>query len=80
MQEEDSAGDITRLLRASRDGDPSARNRLIESLYGELRRIAGYLMQAERPGHTLQPTALVHELLLRFWFSLRILLTRPYDS
>lgn len=65
MGEADPAEQITMLLQASREGDPYARNRLIESLYGELRRIAGSLMRDERSGHTLQPTALVHELLIR---------------
>lgn len=63
---EANSGEITKLLRASREGDRQARDKIVESLYGELRRIAGHLMRDERPGHTLQPTALVHELILRF--------------
>ena len=53
------------LLAAARAGRPEARDRLIGAIYDELRRRAGRLMRQERPGHTLQPSALVHEALLR---------------
>ncbi len=56
---------MTSLLAAVRGGDTRARDTLIGELYGELRRLASSLMRAERPGHTLQPTALVHEAFLR---------------
>jgi RNA polymerase sigma factor (TIGR02999 family) len=60
----DSA-DATRLLRCAVAGEPHDAARLLELVYGELRRMAaGYLAQ-ERTGHTLQPTALVHEAFLR---------------
>jgi len=59
------ASDITRLLEAHREGDPAALERLTTLLYGELRRIAAYYLRAERPDHSLQPTALVHEAYLR---------------
>lgn len=57
-------GQVTSLIQASQAGDKEARDQLLGCLYGDLRRIAGRLMQAERPGHTLQPTALVHELVM----------------
>lgn len=47
-----------------RGGDPDAAGRLVELFYPELRRIAAARMRAERPGHTLQPTAVVHQLYL----------------
>lgn len=58
-------GDVTRLLQRVREGDASASHDLIPFVYKELRRIAGAFMQGERPGHTLQPTALVNEAYLR---------------
>lgn len=60
-----AGGEVTRLLRQWRDGDALAADRLAPLVYGELRRIAGGLMAGERPGHTLQPTALVHEAFVR---------------
>lgn len=60
-----STHDATRLLLAWNGGDPSAAPQLLPLVYEELRRLArGYLRQ-ERAGHTLQPTALVHEAYLR---------------
>ena len=56
--------DITRLLRASRD-DPDAADRLYALVYDELRGVAGRQLLAEREGHTLQPTALAHEVYLK---------------
>jgi RNA polymerase sigma factor (TIGR02999 family) len=56
---------VTRLLRDWSAGDSEALNQLAPLVYGELRRIAGNFLQAERPGHTLQPTALVHEAYIR---------------
>lgn len=47
-----------------RGGDHGAAGRLVELFYPELRRIAAARMRAERPGHTLQPTAVVHQLYL----------------
>ena len=58
-------GDLTAILNEARSGDPDARERLVRAIYAELRRTAGGLMRRERPGHTLQPSALVHEALLR---------------
>lgn len=57
--------EITKLLRAWSGGDPAALDRLAEQVYGELRAMARRYMKNERPGHTLQTTALVHEVYLR---------------
>jgi RNA polymerase sigma factor (TIGR02999 family) len=56
---------ITELLRASRDGDGAAFDRLMPIVYAELKRLAASQMRAERGSHTLQPTALVHDCYLR---------------
>jgi RNA polymerase sigma-70 factor (ECF subfamily) len=61
----DSCGEVTRLLAELRLGRTDALNRLMPLVYRELRRIAGNQMRGERAGHTLQPTALVHEAFLR---------------
>jgi RNA polymerase sigma-70 factor, ECF subfamily len=53
--------EITELLRRLNAGDKEAERILFEAAYDELRRLAARAMRAERPGHTLQPTALVHE-------------------
>lgn len=53
--------DITRLLHAWSDGDEKALERLTPLVYQELRRLARRAFRHERAGHTLQPTALVHE-------------------
>src|SRR5215468_9545254 len=58
-------GDLTAILNEARAGGTDARERLVRAIYAEVRRTAGGLMRRERPGHTLQPTALVHEALLR---------------
>ena len=57
--------DVTSLLAAWRDGDPAALDRLIPLVYAELRRLAARSLEGERRDHTLQPTALVHEVYLR---------------
>ncbi len=54
-------------MRQLQTGDESARNELIDLVYPELRRIAQMRLASERPGHTLQPTALVHEAYLRLF-------------
>ena len=56
--------DVTALLQAWRGGDIDARDRLATVVYQELRRRAGAYLRRERVGHTLQPTALVHEVFL----------------
>jgi RNA polymerase sigma factor (TIGR02999 family) len=60
-----STPDVTELLHAWSAGDVAARDRLIPLVYQELRRRAAAQMRRERPDHTLQPTALVHETYLR---------------
>ncbi len=57
--------DVTALLAAWRAGDEQARNELVVSVYQELKGLAHHYLSQERPGHTLQTTALVHELYLR---------------
>ena len=57
--------DVTRLLSALTRGDEDAAGKLIPAVYDELRRLAGSYMRRERTDHTLQATALVHELYLR---------------
>ena len=58
-------GEVTRLLLAWRHGDRSALDRLIPIVYGELHRMAERYLRGERPGHTLQPSAIVNEAYLR---------------
>jgi RNA polymerase sigma-70 factor (ECF subfamily) len=61
-----SAGsDVTELLHAWKGGDDQALERLIPTIYRELRAIAARQLQGERDGHTLQPTALVNEAFLK---------------
>src|SRR5215470_6037158 len=57
--------DVTRLLDAAAAGDRRAAAELLPLVYDELRKLAAARMAAEAPGHTLQPTALVHEAYLR---------------
>jgi RNA polymerase sigma-70 factor (ECF subfamily) len=63
---ESSAGDVTQLLKDWGQGDKSAVNKLIPMVYEELRKVAHRQMVKERAGHTLQTTALVNEVCLRF--------------
>src|SRR5215207_1876688 len=58
-------GEVTELLRQYRGGMREALDRLVPIVYGELRAIAARYLRAEGPGHTLQPTALVHEAYVR---------------
>jgi RNA polymerase sigma-70 factor (ECF subfamily) len=58
-------GDVTQLLIALRAGDRSAENQLISIVYRELKHLAAFYLGKERPDHTLQPTALVHEAYIR---------------
>jgi RNA polymerase sigma factor (TIGR02999 family) len=64
---------LAELLRHWRGGSSEAGKRVIELVYDDLREIAGRYMRAERPDHTLQPTALVHE------FCVQLLAGRPID-
>jgi RNA polymerase sigma factor (TIGR02999 family) len=59
--------EVTVLLQKARGGDASARDELMPLVYEELRRMASGRLQRESPGHTLQPTALVHEVFLRMF-------------
>lgn len=61
----DSPGEITVLLAEMKRGNSEALPRLMPLLYDELRKLAGHFLRDERPGHTLQPTALVHEAYLK---------------
>jgi RNA polymerase sigma-70 factor (ECF subfamily) len=65
MPSELGTNDISKLLRAWSDGDQSALNGLTPIVYEELRRLAHHYMERERPGHTLQTTALVNEAYMR---------------
>jgi RNA polymerase sigma factor (TIGR02999 family) len=58
-------GEITQLLLRAARGDRAAEDVLFPIVYGEMRKLAAYLLRSERPDHTLQATALVHETYLR---------------
>ena len=60
-----AGADVSALLQAWSQGDVEARDRVMEVVYQELRRRAAAYLRRERAGHTLQPTALVHEAYLR---------------
>jgi len=60
-----SPGEVTALLTQIHAGNKEAEERLIPLVYAELRRLAKHYLREERPDHTLQPTALVHEAYLR---------------
>jgi RNA polymerase sigma factor (TIGR02999 family) len=57
--------EVTNLLNAMERGDPNAANQLLPIVYDELRRLAALKLAQEKPGQTLQPTALLHEAYLR---------------
>jgi RNA polymerase sigma factor (TIGR02999 family) len=61
----ESAEQITQILNAAGAGDAHAADQLLPLVYDELRRLAAYKMAREKPGQTLQATALVHEAWLR---------------
>ena len=65
MEPPGSASEISQLLRRWAAGDSAVVDRLFPLVYRQLRAIAAAQMRSERVGHTLQPTALVHELFLR---------------
>jgi RNA polymerase sigma factor (TIGR02999 family) len=60
-----AVSDVTQILAAAQEGDTSAAEQLLPLVYEELRKLAAQKMTRELPGHTLQPTALVHEAWLR---------------
>jgi RNA polymerase sigma factor (TIGR02999 family) len=57
--------DVTQILSEIESGDPAAAEQLLPLVYDELRRLASRRLAQEKPGHTLQATALVHEAYLR---------------
>src|SRR2546423_6629504 len=57
--------DVTQILSAIEQGDPHAARQLLPIVYDELRRLAAQRLAQEKPGHTLEATALVHEAYLR---------------
>src|SRR5215470_3565849 len=57
--------EVTRILSAIEQGDPHAAEQLLPLVYHELRKLAGQKMAQEKPGQTMQATALVHEAYLR---------------
>jgi RNA polymerase sigma factor (TIGR02999 family) len=57
--------EVTRILSALEQGDPSAAEQLLPLVYDELRRLAAHRLSQEKPGQTLDATALVHEAYLR---------------
>lgn len=61
MPDVEHAMDVTRLLKAWSSGEQRAQEALIGVVYGQLRNIARRQLRSERRGHTLQPTAIVHE-------------------
>ncbi|HEY2796419.1 MAG TPA: sigma-70 family RNA polymerase sigma factor [Thermoanaerobaculia bacterium] len=65
VESEEPARQVTALLRDWSGGDRAALERLMPLVYQELRRLAASYLRVERPDHTLQPTALVHEAYLR---------------
>src|SRR5262249_3997562 len=71
------ADTVGRLMARFRNGDHDAAGQLVELFYPELRRIAAARMRAERPDHTLQPTAVVHQLYLEL---VKVKALRPASS
>ena len=57
--------DVTRILGAIENGDPTAADQLLPLVYEELRKLAAVKLASEKPGQTIQPTVLVHEAWLR---------------
>jgi RNA polymerase sigma factor (TIGR02999 family) len=60
-----TVSEVTEIMHAIEAGDPSAADRLLPLVYDELRQLAATHLAKEKPGQTLQPTALVHEAYLR---------------
>ena len=71
------AGQVTALLQAWHDGDEGALDALMPIVHHELRRLARRHMRRERPGHTLQATALVNEAYLRLVDVKRVRVAEP---
>lgn len=62
---ESEGQEVTRMLRRVAAGDREAEEQLFSLIYGQLKKLAAGALRREKPGHTLQPTALVHEAYLR---------------
>jgi RNA polymerase sigma factor (TIGR02999 family) len=62
---DDAGAEVTELLQNWKQGDEKALDDLLPLVYNELRRLAHYHLKSERPDHTLQSTALVHEAYMR---------------
>ena len=62
---EEEISEVTRILEAVKEGEDGAMERLVEAVYADLKAIGKKHLDAEREGHTLQPTALVHEAYLK---------------
>ncbi len=62
---DEEVGEVTRILQSIEQGDPKAAEELLPLVYEELRKLAAHQMANEAAGHTLQPTALLHEAWLR---------------
>jgi RNA polymerase sigma factor (TIGR02999 family) len=60
-----AVNEVTQILSAITQGDPSAASQLLPLVYDQLRALAAHKLAHEHPGQTLQPTALVHEAYLR---------------
>src|SRR4051812_33994817 len=69
--------DVTHILCEIEHGDPAAAERLLPLVYDELRKLAAAKLASEKPGHTLQATALVHEAYIRLVGNTR---TQEWDS
>jgi len=65
MADADQQGEITTLLTRCREGDADARDRLFELTYSRMRSFAAAFLAREPPGHTLQPSALLNEAVVR---------------
>src|SRR5271165_5684400 len=65
MMKAEPLEDLTLILGKARAGDHRARGELVALVYDELRQVAARLMRKERPDHTLPPTAVVHEAVIR---------------
>ena len=63
--ESEPRAELTLILERARAGDDGARGEVISKIYEELRQVAARMMLRERPGHTLSPTAVVHEAVMR---------------
>jgi RNA polymerase sigma factor (TIGR02999 family) len=65
VQEANTLSDVSVIIAQIQSGDPTAADKLLPLVYDELRKLASAKLALERPGHTLQATALVHEAFIR---------------